>query len=75
MISEPKPKHVEFSEVTLISAPPRRKYVHFYGLKHDDDRVLGMEIVRSILRDIYGDAGVFAADLAFARSRTIKMDA
>ena len=30
MISEPKPKHVEFSEVTLISAPPRRKYVYFY---------------------------------------------
>jgi len=30
VISEPKPKHVEFSEVTLISAPPRRKYVYFY---------------------------------------------
>jgi len=30
VISEPRPKHVDFSEVTLISAPPRRKYVYFY---------------------------------------------
>lgn len=33
VISEPKPKHVEFSEVTLISAPPGRKYVYFYTRK------------------------------------------
>jgi len=30
VISEPKPKHVDFSEVTLISAPPRRKYIYPY---------------------------------------------
>ena len=30
VVSEPKPKNVEFEEVTLISAPPRRKYIYPY---------------------------------------------
>jgi len=30
VVSEPKPKYVEFRKVTLISAPPKRKYIYPY---------------------------------------------
>lgn len=30
VICEPKPKRIGFDETTLMSAPPRRKYIYFY---------------------------------------------
>jgi len=54
----------------LIDDPDRwfgeRGLQNIYGLRHDDDRVFAMNVVRSILRDIYGDEGMLAADLHYA---------
>ncbi|MEM3628768.1 MAG: hypothetical protein QXQ94_10860 [Candidatus Bathyarchaeia archaeon] len=54
----------------LIDDPDKwfseRGLQNHFGLKHDDDRVFAMDIVRSILKDVYGDVGVFAADLHYA---------
>ncbi|MEM3832499.1 MAG: hypothetical protein QW128_02730 [Thermoprotei archaeon] len=54
----------------LIDDPDKwfseRGLQNLYGLKHDDDRVFAMNVVRSLLRDIYGDEGMLAADLHYA---------
>lgn len=53
----------------LIDDPDRwfseRGLQNVYGLRHDDDRKFAMTIVRSILRDLYGDRGILAADLHY----------
>lgn len=43
----------------------RHNMQNIYGLVHDDDRIFAMNIVRSILRDLHGEAGVLAADLHY----------
>jgi len=54
----------------LIDDPDRwfseRGLQNLYGLKHDDDRVFAMNVVRSILMDIHGDEGVLSVDLHYA---------
>jgi hypothetical protein len=49
-----------------IDFPENFPELRYLDIKHDDDRLFAMEIIRGILRSLYGRDGVLAADIHYA---------
>ena len=53
----------------LIDEPDKwfgkRSWTNSLGIGHDDSRKFAMDVVRNLLRDLRGEAGIWAADLHY----------
>lgn len=50
----------------MIDFPENYPFLHELGIKHDDDRLWAMDIIRDSIREFYGQEGVWAVDIHYA---------
>jgi len=50
----------------MIDSPEKYPVLRELGVKHDDDRLFAMNVIRERLSELYGMDGVLAADLHYA---------